>query len=54
MGKFLVAFELSLSKALGNSIGFNYEDEGVIPVEEAEVLRRLRRFLNYVVLFLKL
>ena len=42
---FIVAFELSLNKVLGDSIGINYEDKRFIPEEAAEVLRRLRRFL---------
>ena len=42
---FIVAFEMSLNKVLGDSIGINYEDKRFIPEEAAEVLRRLRRFL---------
>ena len=42
---FIVAFEVSLNKVLGDSIGINYEDKRFIPEEAAEVLRRLRRFL---------
>ena len=42
---FIVAFELSLNKVLGDSIGINYEDKRFIPEEAAEVLRRLRRFV---------
>ena len=42
---FLVAFEVSLHKVLGDSVGINYDHERFIPKEAAEVLRRLRRFL---------
>ena len=49
--KIFVTFELSLGKVLGGSIGINYDDEGLIPTGAAEVLRRFRRFLFYVVLF---
>ena len=42
---FLVAFEVSFDKVLGDWIGINYDDKRFIPKEAAEVLRRLKRFL---------
>ena len=36
---------MSLDKVLGDPIGINYDHEGFIPTEGAEIFRRLRRFL---------